>query len=207
MHELGKGIGKWFKKNWIGLIVGGCLMGLIVGLAVPIISPHLVGVWPVSVPVVVSVPSSDESMAQATPSLGGVLSSQVSVKNYEVGDEIDGSATIYNDQTTMTSYIIKPVVPSGGLSDDYSAAPADIVNWVTFDTGSTIMIEPNSKETVKIIFKIPSGYKPPLPKNWQFYISVEPQLVSPSSVNTPPPNGLRVNIQTQYLFRWLIDMK
>ena len=83
----------------------------------------------------------------------------------------------------MTPFIVQAVSPtSDNLRDGYVAAPAEITNWVTFNTGSTILIDPNSKVTVNIIFKIPPSYKNPLPKNWQFDISAIPQITTPSSV-------------------------
>jgi hypothetical protein len=202
------GIGKWFKKNWIGLVVGGFIMTLITAVITTVIAPHVASIWPVSTPVVVSAPRSDYSVPQASPYIGGVSSSEMSINNYVKGVEIDGSATIFNNQTTMSPYIIQAVVPTSGLRDGYVAAPEDVANWVTFDTGSTILIAPNSKVTVKIMFKIPSSYRSSLPKNWQFDISVVCPVSSAAPVNTPMTNqSVTVNFQTEYLFRWLISMK
>lgn len=201
------GLAKWFKKNWIGLVVGGFVMTMITAILAAIIGPHLATIWPVSKPVVISAPISDYSIPQVSPSQGGVSSSEMTVKNYKIGDEIDGSATLFNNQSVMTPFIIQAIVPDpDNLRDGYVAAPAEITNWVIFNTGSSILIDPNSKVTVAIIFKIPSDYKTSLPKNWQFDISIEPHITAPSSVDNSS-SGVQVNIQTQYLFRWLVSMK
>jgi len=105
----------------------------------------------------------------------------------------------------MTSFTVEAVVPtSDNIRPGYVAAPAEIANWVTFNTGNTILIDPNSKATVNIVFKIPSGYRKSLPKNWQFDLSFESNA---NPINTTAQNGQTINIQTQYLFRWLISMK
>ena len=151
--------------------------------------------------------SSDYSIPQASPSQGGVSSSEMTVKNYKVGAEIDGSATLFNNQSVMTPFIIQAVVPDPhNLRDGYVTAPAEITNWVTFNTGSTVLIDPNSKVTVNIIFKIPSDYKTSLPKNWQFDIVVNPQISTPIS-NDNSTSSVQVNIQTKYSFRWLVSMR
>ena len=53
---------------------------------------------------------------------------------------------------------------------------------------------PNSKVTVKIIFKIPSSYKTALPKNWQFGISLEGNANISTPTNTPVHNEQTIKI-------------
>jgi hypothetical protein len=205
-HSILVVIGNFFKNNWLGIIVGGIVVAVVGGSLVIVIAPHLSNFWPVNKPVIISVSSTDYSVPQATPPLNGVFSDEVSVANYRIGEEVDGSATIYSNQSIMTSYYVSAVIPdSATLRDGYSIAPIDISNWVTFSTGNTVLVEPNSKATVKIVFKIPSGYKNNLPKKWQFNISVlsQPNFSDTSNITS---NGVTFNIQTQELFRWLISM-
>ena len=166
-HKLGIGIGKWFKNNWIGFLVGTIFGGLFVGAILSVAGPHLETIWPVKKPIVVSSPRSDYSIPQAYPPINGVSSFEMSIDNYRIGYEINSSATIYNNEPNMTTFIIKAIVPPlSDLRDGYAVAPVDIVNWVNFNTGGTILIEPNSKVTVDIIFKVPSSYRKSLPPKW-----------------------------------------
>ena len=54
-------------------------MTMITAVLAAIIGPHLATIWPVSKPVVVIAPSSDYSVPQNGPYIGGVSSSKMSV--------------------------------------------------------------------------------------------------------------------------------
>jgi len=107
----------------------------------------------------------------------------------------------------MTEFAIQAIVPApDNLTEGYAAAPEDIINWVDFNTGKMILVEPNSKATVDISFKVPSSYRDRLPDKWQFDILFETESVNSPEQITDTSDG-EGNIQTQILFHWLVNMR
>ena len=179
---------KWHEHPLVVSISGGLIAAAIIAIFTAIFNPLFVNLF-VKEPEVVSSTRSDYSIPQTSPSLYGVFAYHLSIGNYQKDAQVSSSATIYNNQSEMTEFTINAMVPSqDSLTEGYTAAPEEIANWVSFNTGNIILIEPNSKVIVDIIFNIPSSYRYRLPDKWQFDILVETK-------------------SNQIPFHWLVSMR